>query len=216
MGTAEKIKNTPLLKLASRVLEKKAAGRGAKEILSDIGGKLKSDHRFWATPAGAAAGLLLSRKIIPEEDRNVFNQGVGTAAGAGVGYTAGSLLNANKPMTDDSFFSTVLESDEPPTPALLKEMRSRGFDAGIKGIPLEQGNDPTNYMAQKARATQPMFAQLMWYRIKMQLAKKHGREDIYNKAQKEVMTIENNIDSVGMGPLVNSWVNKLSRKINNL
>jgi hypothetical protein len=212
MNTTEKLKNSPLLVMVHRAMEKKA-NRGAKEILSDIGGKIKEDHRFWTTPAGAATGLLLSRQLIPKEDRNLFNQGAGTAAGAGAGFVAGGLLNADKPMTDDDFYSQVLESEDYPTSAMIDEMRKRGFDPSIKGISKEEGSDPTSYVAQKARVTQPMFAHLMWYRLKARLAQQQGRDDIYQKAMREANAIEGNIENVGMGPFVNSIVNRLSKKL---
>jgi hypothetical protein len=51
------------------------------------------DARYLTTPLGAAVGIALSRAAIDKEDRTLFNQGVGAAAGAGIGYIGGGYLN---------------------------------------------------------------------------------------------------------------------------
>ena len=51
------------------------------------------DARYYTTPLGALTGLVLARKLVPEKDRNVFNQGAGAAAGGALGYMGGGHLN---------------------------------------------------------------------------------------------------------------------------
>ncbi len=66
------------------------------------------DARYYTTPIGAALGIALSRAMIDKKDRTLFNQALGGAAGAGVGYVGGGYLNeALQPRDPKSIYSRL-------------------------------------------------------------------------------------------------------------
>jgi hypothetical protein len=201
------VKDIPLYKLSKKVLYKKAAERGAGDILKDIGGAIKRDHKFWTTPLGAVAGLALTRSLIPEEERTLTNQAAGTLAGAGVGYAGGSLLNSNRQPSRAEVDKMLMELEGDPNPELLEAM-SKYYDPSIKGVTKDQAMDPTSVLGQKFHHKQPMRNQLVAYSVKAQLLKQRGDMEGYKEALGHVKNIQKTMNRPSPQPVVKALVNR--------
>ena len=161
------------------------------------------DARVITTPLGAALGLAATRALIPEKDRNLINQGIGTATGGAAGWKVGDYLEGQKtPDAGDvegwkEYFNKRLfdKNDKPMMYSQedLDKIHENLADLRVNAASIDV-NDPTSVTGQQSKILQGLTSQRMTSMMHRNRLKELG---------KDVTEFDKHIDSLG-GKMKNS------------